>query len=178
MLVRDRAGADDPGGGTGGRRGRPRLPLGREARTPAPGAGGDARSGAALLAAHERGAVLAGCSAGAMILAGHAFEFRVGLVPWPLRWGAWPRVRAGRVGHPALRRVARALLRADRAAGPARLGPARASTRRRRSSVATAAGRSTAPRGSRSGGVATANASEPARRSGSRLAHMTRRAAS
>jgi cyanophycinase len=43
--------------------------------------------GAALLAAHERGAVLAGCSAGAMILAGHAFEFRVRLVPWPLRWG-------------------------------------------------------------------------------------------
>jgi len=43
--------------------------------------------GAALQAAHERGAVLAGCSAGAMFLAGHAFEFRVGLLPWPLRWG-------------------------------------------------------------------------------------------
>lgn len=43
--------------------------------------------GAALRDAHERGAVLAGCSAGAMILAGHAFEFRVRVMPWPLRWG-------------------------------------------------------------------------------------------
>jgi cyanophycinase len=43
--------------------------------------------GRALTAAHERGAVLAGCSAGAMILAGHAFDFRVRVLPWPLRWG-------------------------------------------------------------------------------------------
>jgi cyanophycinase len=43
--------------------------------------------GLALAAAHERGAVLAGCSAGAMALAGHAFDFRVGIMPWPLRWG-------------------------------------------------------------------------------------------
>ena len=35
--------------------------------------------GRALLAAHERGAVLAGCSAGAMALAGHAFDMRVRL---------------------------------------------------------------------------------------------------
>jgi cyanophycinase len=40
----------------------------------------------ALLAAHERGAVLAGCSAGAMVLAAYAFDFRLRLVPWPLRW--------------------------------------------------------------------------------------------
>lgn len=44
-------------------------------------------SGRALEAAHERGAVLAGCSAGAMVLAGHAFDFRAKLLPWPLRWG-------------------------------------------------------------------------------------------
>lgn len=44
--------------------------------------------GRALAAAHARGAVLAGCSAGAMVLAGHAFDFRVRLLPWPLRWGA------------------------------------------------------------------------------------------
>ena len=42
--------------------------------------------GAALLAASARGAVLAGCSAGAMALAGHAFSFRAWMAPWPLRW--------------------------------------------------------------------------------------------
>lgn len=47
---------------------------------------GGSAVGWALAAAHERGAVLAGCSAGAMVLAGHAFDFRVKLVPWPLRW--------------------------------------------------------------------------------------------
>jgi cyanophycinase len=44
-------------------------------------------TGLALAAAHDRGAVLAGCSAGAMALAGHAFDFRARLMPWPLRWG-------------------------------------------------------------------------------------------
>jgi cyanophycinase len=44
------------------------------------------RVGLALTAAHDRGAVLAGCSAGAMVLAGHAFDFRVRVLPWPLRW--------------------------------------------------------------------------------------------
>jgi cyanophycinase len=42
--------------------------------------------GRALAIAHERGSVLAGCSAGAMVLAGHAFDFRIRLMPWPLRW--------------------------------------------------------------------------------------------
>ncbi|HMJ79926.1 MAG TPA: Type 1 glutamine amidotransferase-like domain-containing protein [Candidatus Dormibacteraeota bacterium] len=42
--------------------------------------------GAALAEAHERGAVLAGCSAGAMVLAGHTFDFRARMLPWPLRW--------------------------------------------------------------------------------------------
>jgi cyanophycinase len=42
--------------------------------------------GDALIDAHERGAVLAGCSAGAMVLAGHAFDFRARMLPWPLRW--------------------------------------------------------------------------------------------
>jgi cyanophycinase-like exopeptidase len=44
--------------------------------------------GRALVAAHERGAALAGCSAGAMALAGFAFDFRLRLVPFPLRWGS------------------------------------------------------------------------------------------
>ncbi len=42
--------------------------------------------GRAIAEAHERGAALAGCSAGAMVLAGHAFEFRLGPLPWLLRW--------------------------------------------------------------------------------------------
>jgi cyanophycinase len=42
--------------------------------------------GRAIVDAHRRGAVLAGCSAGAMVLAGHAFDFRVRVAPWPLRW--------------------------------------------------------------------------------------------
>ena len=44
--------------------------------------------GRAMLEANERGAVLAGCSAGAMVLAGHAFDMRARMVPWPLRWHA------------------------------------------------------------------------------------------
>ena len=42
--------------------------------------------GRALADAHERGAVLVGCSAGAMVLAGHTFDLRLRLAPWPLRW--------------------------------------------------------------------------------------------
>lgn len=42
--------------------------------------------GDAICAANRRGAVLAGCSAGAMVLAGHAFDFRLWLMPWLLRW--------------------------------------------------------------------------------------------
>ena len=42
--------------------------------------------GDAVVEAHRRGAVVAGCSAGAMVLAGHAFDFRLKLVPWLLRW--------------------------------------------------------------------------------------------
>jgi cyanophycinase len=42
--------------------------------------------GRALGEAHERGAVIAGCSAGAMVLAERLFEFRRGRLVWPLRW--------------------------------------------------------------------------------------------
>jgi cyanophycinase len=44
------------------------------------------RVGDALVAAHARGAALAGCSAGAMILAGRHFDFRARRLLWPLRW--------------------------------------------------------------------------------------------
>ncbi|MFL5777589.1 MAG: Type 1 glutamine amidotransferase-like domain-containing protein [Chloroflexota bacterium] len=40
----------------------------------------------ALTAAHDRGAVVAGCSAGAMAMAGQAWAVRARVLPWPLRW--------------------------------------------------------------------------------------------
>jgi cyanophycinase len=86
VLVRDRDDADDPAAAqavgeadliylSGGKPSHLRAALDGSA------------VGRALLAAHERGAIVAGCSAGAMVLAGHAFDFRVRLLPWPLRWG-------------------------------------------------------------------------------------------
>ncbi len=85
VLVRDRTAADDPAAAqavgeadliylSGGK---PRHLL---------GALDGSAVGRAIAAAHDRGAVVAGCSAGAMALSGHAFDFRVGLLPWPLRW--------------------------------------------------------------------------------------------
>ena len=44
------------------------------------------RVGEALLAAHARGAALAGCSAGAMMLAARHFDFRARRLFWPLAW--------------------------------------------------------------------------------------------
>ncbi len=43
---------------------------------------------AAAQAAHYRGAVLAGCSAGAMVLTAHITDLRRRMLPWPLRWRA------------------------------------------------------------------------------------------
>jgi cyanophycinase len=40
----------------------------------------------AVARAHERGAVVAGCSAGAMVLCERQWEFRRRMLPWPLRW--------------------------------------------------------------------------------------------
>lgn len=85
VLVRDRAAADDPAAAqaigeadlvylSGGR---PRYLLQTVE---------DTAVGRALAAAHRRGAALAGCSAGAMALVGHAWDFRLRMVPFPLRW--------------------------------------------------------------------------------------------
>jgi cyanophycinase len=85
VLVRDRAEADDPAAAqalgeadliylSGGKPGHLIRALDGSAM------------GRAILDAHTRGAVLAGCSAGAMVLAGHAFDFRVRLLPWLLHW--------------------------------------------------------------------------------------------
>jgi cyanophycinase-like exopeptidase len=43
---------------------------------------------AALLAVHARGAVLVGCSAGAMVLADRHFDFRRRKLIWPTRWSS------------------------------------------------------------------------------------------
>ena len=87
VLVRDRAGADDVAAAqaigeadliyvSGGKPGHLLQSLSGSAVEQA------------LVSAHQRGAILAGCSAGAMVIAGHAFEFRGRIAPWPLRWRA------------------------------------------------------------------------------------------
>lgn len=85
VMVRDRAGADDAAAAQAiGEADLVYLSGGKPAHLM------DAMDGTAvgraLVGAHDRGAVLAGCSAGAMVLAGNAFEFRLGLMPWLLRW--------------------------------------------------------------------------------------------
>ena len=85
VVVRDRAGADDDGAVqaigeadliylTGGRSVHLRAAL------------DGTRVGAAVRAANQRGATIAGCSAGAMVLASWQPEFRRTPLPWPLRW--------------------------------------------------------------------------------------------
>jgi cyanophycinase len=82
VLIEDRAGADDPravaeiAGAdlvyfSGGKPGHLLAML------------RDSGAGAALRAAHDRGAVIAGCSAGAMVLGGHQVRFGGGRFPKP-----------------------------------------------------------------------------------------------
>jgi cyanophycinase len=85
VLVRDRAAADDPAAAQAvGEADLIYLSGGK------PGYLMDVLEGSAvghsIGAAHERGAVLAGCSAGAMVLAEHVFDFRLKFAPWPLAW--------------------------------------------------------------------------------------------
>ena len=47
---------------------------------------GGTRLASVILEAHARGAVVAGCSAGAMVLAGRVPGIRGRVVPWPIRW--------------------------------------------------------------------------------------------
>lgn len=85
VLVRDRAGADDAAAVQAvGEADLIYLSGGKQVHLVNTLEG--SAVGRAIAAAHERGAVLAGCSAGAMVLAGHAFDFRLGLLPWLLRW--------------------------------------------------------------------------------------------
>lgn len=87
VLVRDRAAADDPAAAQAvGEADLVYLSGGKPAHLIASLAG--TAVGRALADAHERGAALVGCSAGAMALAAHAFDFRLKLMPFPLRWGS------------------------------------------------------------------------------------------
>lgn len=86
VLVRDREAADDPAAAQAIGEADLIYLSGGKPRYLREALDGSA-VGRALIEAHERGAVMAGCSAGAMILASHAFDFRLRLVPWPLRWG-------------------------------------------------------------------------------------------
>jgi len=87
VMVRDRAGADDPAAVQAvGEADLVYLSGGKPAYLLKALAG--SAVGRALADAHERGAALAGCSAGAMALASFSFDFRVRLMPFPLRWGS------------------------------------------------------------------------------------------
>jgi cyanophycinase len=87
VLVRDRAAADDPAAVQAiGEADLVYLSGGKPSYLM--GVLGGSAVGRALAEAHARGVVIAGCSAGAMVLASHAFDFRFGLVPWPLHWRA------------------------------------------------------------------------------------------
>jgi len=85
VLVRDRAAAEDPSAAQAiGEADLVYLSGGKPSYLM--GVLDGSAVGRALTDAHERGAVIAGCSAGAMVLAGHAFDFRLRVAPWPLRW--------------------------------------------------------------------------------------------
>jgi cyanophycinase len=85
VLVRDRVDADDAGHAQAiGEADLVYLSGGKPAHLSA--SLRETAVGAALCAAHERGAILAGCSAGAMILAGKHWATRRRRLLWPLRW--------------------------------------------------------------------------------------------
>ena len=85
VLVRDRAGGDDPSASQAiGEADLVYLSGGKPSHLLEALSG--TRVARALAAANARGAVLAGCSAGAMALAGHSFSFRWRVLPWLLSW--------------------------------------------------------------------------------------------
>ena len=85
VLVRDRTGADDAAAAQAiGEADLIYLSGGKPAYLMSVLA--NSAVGQALVAAHDRGAAVAGCSAGAMVLAGYSFDVRMRLMPWPLRW--------------------------------------------------------------------------------------------
>jgi cyanophycinase len=87
VLVRDRAAADDPAHAQAvGEADFVYLAGGRQEHLASVLDG--TALGRAVTAAHERGAVVVGCAAGATVLAERRLEFRRRILPWPLRWRA------------------------------------------------------------------------------------------
>ena len=166
VLVRDRASADDPAFAQAvGEADLVYLSGGKPAYLLAALAG--SAVGRAMADAHDRGAILAGCSAGAMVLAGHSFDFRVKVMPWPLRWGSGLGLRAADGRGPALRRVAGAVLGAHRPAGTPRLGRHRGRRRDGRGRPRRGVAGPRQCRASRSGAAADASDSATGKSSGS-----------
>jgi cyanophycinase len=85
VLIRDRSSADDPAHVQAIGEADLVYFSGGKARHLLESLAGSAAE-QAMLAAHRRGAALAGCSAGAMVLAGRQADMRRNLLPWPLRW--------------------------------------------------------------------------------------------
>ena len=63
----------------------------------------------AIREAHERGTVLAGCSAGAMVLVERVTDLRRGMLPWPLTWREAFRLVLGAVVFPHYDRIPEAM---------------------------------------------------------------------
>ena len=138
VLVRDRAGADDPAAAQAiGEADLVYLSGGKPAYLMGVLDGSAVGSGPERCArARRRPRRLLG---GAMVLAGHVFDFRVRLAPWPLRWRHGLGFVEERLGHPPLRRVAGAASRRSSRCRPRAGRSCSGSTRRPRSSGATAA---------------------------------------
>ena len=125
VLVRDRAGADDPAAAAGDRRGGPDLPVGRQA-----GYLLDALAGSAV-GTRAGGRARARGGARRLLRRGDGPGRRTrstsgsGSLPWPLRWRSGLGFAPGASVVPHYDAWPEALSRADRAAVAARLGRAR-----------------------------------------------------
>ena len=87
MLVRDRRGRGRSRGGPGGRRGRPHLPVGRQARVPASGAGRERRRRGAARRPTSGARCWPAARPGRWSWPVTRSSSGSGVMPWPLRWG-------------------------------------------------------------------------------------------
>ena len=165
VLVRDRVGADDAGAAQAVGEADLDLPVGRQARLPARTPRGHARSARRSPTPTSAARSLAGCSAGAMVLAGPRLRLPAcgccrGRCAGEPAWG-WRRASSV---MPALRRLARAdvcaLIALQAPRGSVVLGIDEETAVVGRDGAWQVHG---AARGSRSGGAAGASATAPAR---------------
>ena len=141
-------------------------------RTTCPASCGNSPLGDAVRAAAARGAVIAGCSAGAMAITTRTMAPRragqaAGAGALAAALGGRTRPRAGHHGDPALQLDPGDAVGIPRAPGAAPDHASSGSTTTPRRSGATGSGRCTAPAGSPSGAAVIASASGPVTPSGS-----------